>query len=77
MNFATSTPVQDIVNITQKKLSILPVQSTSSVHDYELTVSISPTKEQYNFAVYGRRIININHFFEEIKKANDHSPFVQ
>lgn len=25
--------------------------------------------------MYGRRIINIKNFFEEIKKANDHSPF--
>ncbi|KAF0760529.1 Uncharacterized protein FWK35_00017848, partial [Aphis craccivora] len=74
----TSTPVQETVNVsntTQIASPILPEQSTSSISNYELSISSSPTNEQNSFAVYGRRIININHFFEEIKKANDHSPF--
>jgi len=71
----TSTPVQETLNITQIASPILPEQSPSSIINYELSVSTSPTNEQNSFAVYGRRIININHFFEEIKKANDHSPF--
>ncbi|KAL4084689.1 hypothetical protein QTP88_027614 [Uroleucon formosanum] len=76
MSFATSTPVQEnIVNITQTTSPILPKQCTSSINKYKLIKSISPTKEQNNFAVHGRRIININHFFGEIKKANDHSLF--
>jgi len=59
---------------TQIASPILPEQSTSSISNYELSVSTSPTNER-GFAVYERGIININHFFEEIKKANDHSPF--
>lgn len=50
-------------------------QSTSMSNKYELTVSITPSKEQNSLAVYGRRIINISHFLEEIKNADDHSPF--
>ncbi|KAL4144001.1 hypothetical protein QTP88_006246 [Uroleucon formosanum] len=75
MRFVTSTPVQKIVRVTESTSPVLPNQSTSSINNYEITVSISPTGEQNSFAVYGRRIININNFFEEIKKANDHSPF--
>lgn len=73
MRIATSISVQENVSVTQTTSPILTEQSTSLINNYEL--SISPAKEHNNFALYGRKIININHFFEEIKKANDHSPF--
>lgn len=64
----TSTPVQEtlnVSNVTQIASPILPEQSTSSINNYELSVSTSPSNEQNSFSMYGRRIININHFFGE------------